>query len=124
VERITSEASKKSGMYDLYYYGNLSFMLGKDQTIYYLTGSPIYINGKRVLRENKIGVMGLENLHLVTYNIPKNEYKDHGAIFYEDGSIPTWVNSITMDQFGNVYTIARFVVDGKETIDLVKIPLH
>ena len=124
VERITSEASKKSGMYDLYYYGNLSFMLGKDHTIYYLTGSPIEIDGKRVPRENKIGVMGLENLHLVTYNIPRNEYKDHGAVFYEDGGIPTWINSIAMDRQGNIYTLANFIHEGKEITDLVKIALR
>ena len=126
VERITSEPSKKSGMYDQYTYGYLGFMLGKDQTIYFLTGGPAYKDGQRVKNTNKIdggGVQGLENLHLVTFNIPENEYKDHGAIYFEDGSIPKSVNSIAMDQQGNIYTLARFKHEGKEIEDLVKIPL-
>jgi hypothetical protein len=126
VERIVSEPSKKSGMYDQFSYGYLGFMLGKDQTIYYLTGGPIYKDGKRVKGVDKIAMgaaRGLENLHLVTFNIPKREYKDHGAIFYEDGELPTYVNSIAQDRSGNIYTLARFMHDGKEIEDLVKIPI-
>jgi len=126
VERITSEPSKKSGMFDLFSYGYLGFMLGKDQIIYYLTGGPIFIDGKRVKGIDKIAMgaaRGLENLHLVTFNIPKNEYKDHGAIFFEDGERPTYVNSIAQDRAGNIYTLARFMHEGKEIEDLVKIPI-
>ena len=127
VERIVSEPSKKSGMYDQFSYGYLGFMLGKNQTVYYLTGGPIYKDGKRVKGVDKIAMgaaRGLENLHLVTYHIPQNEYKDHGAIFYEDGELPTYVNSIAQDRDGNIYTLARFVHEGKEIEDLVKIPVH
>ena len=126
VERITSEPSRKSGMFDQFSYGYLGFMLGKDNTVYYLTGGPIYIDGQRVRGLDKIAMgaaRGLENLHLVTYNIPKNEYKDHGAIFYADGELPTYVNSIAQDKAGNVYTLARFRFNGREIEDLVKIPL-
>ncbi|MPN55256.1 hypothetical protein SDC9_202937 [bioreactor metagenome] len=65
---------------------------------------------------------GLENLHLITYNIPAGKYIDHGPIFYKDGSRPTYVNSIALDKEGNVYTLARFLHNGKEVEDLVKIP--
>jgi len=126
VERIVSESSKKSGMFDLFSYGYLGFMLGKDRIIYYLTGGPIYIDGKRVKGLDKIAMgaaRGLENLHLVTFNIPKNEYRDHGAIFYDNGDRPTYVNSIAMDKNGNVYTLARFMHEGKEIEDLVKISM-
>ena len=126
VERIVSEPSKKSGMYDQFSYGYLGFMQGKDQTVYYLTGGPIYKDGQRVKGVDKIAMgaaRGLENLHLVTYNIPRKEYKDHGAVFYENGDIPTYVNSIAMDKAGNVYTLARFMHKGKEIEDLVKIQL-
>ncbi len=126
VDRITSEPSKKSGMNDQFSYGYLGYMLGKDHTIYYLTGGPIYIDGKRVKGKDKIAMgaaRGLENLHLVTFNIPKREYKDHGPIFYADGELPTYVNSIAQDKAGNIYTLARFMHDGKEIEDLVKIPL-
>ncbi|WP_436413137.1 hypothetical protein [Petrimonas sp.] len=126
VERITSEPSRKSGMYDQFSYGYLGFDLGNDkETLYYLTGGPIYENGKRVTGMKKISMgaaRGLENLHLITYHIPSGKYTDHGPIFYEDGSRPTYVNSIALDKEGNVYTLARFEHDGKEVEDLVKIP--
>ena len=124
LERIVSEPSKKSGMYDQFSYGYLGFMLGKNQTIYYLTGGPIYEDGKRIKGVDRIAMgaaRGLENLHLVTYQIPEKKYKDHGAIFYTDGNIPTYVNSIAQDRNGNIYTLARFVYEGKLIEDLVKI---
>jgi len=126
VDRITSEPSRKSGMYDQFSYGYLGFDLGNDgETLYYLTGGPIYENGKRVKGKDKIAMgaaRGLENLHLVTYHIPTNTYTDHGPVFYEDGSRPTYVNSIALDKDGNVYTLARFEHEGKLVEDLVKIP--
>lgn len=125
-ERITSQPSRKSGMFDQFSYGYLGFDLGNDkETLYYLTGGPIYDNGKRVKGEDKIAMgaaRGLENLHMITYHIPTGKYTDHGSIFYEDGSRPTYVNSIALDKDGNVFTLARFEHEGKEVEDLVKIP--
>ncbi|MCD6598730.1 MAG: hypothetical protein J7L04_13635, partial [Bacteroidales bacterium] len=126
VDRITSEPSKKSGMFDQFSYGYLGFELGPDkETLYYLTGGPIYIDGKRVKGVDEIAMgaaKGLENLHLVTYNIPRGEYIDHGAVFYTDGAIPTYVNSIAIDNKGNVYSLARFEHNGEIIEDLIKIP--
>ncbi|GAB2779066.1 hypothetical protein GCM10027275_23240 [Rhabdobacter roseus] len=126
VERLASEPSQKSGMFDQFSYGYLGFQPGPDgQTIYYLTGGPIYIDGKRVKGAEEIAkgaAKGLENLHLVTYHIPSGTYQDHGPIFYPDGSRPTYVNSVTVGADGAVYTLARFDHDGKEIQDLVKIP--
>ncbi|KAF5080239.1 hypothetical protein DSECCO2_121690 [anaerobic digester metagenome] len=126
VDRITSGPSRKSGMYDQFSYGYLGFDLGNDkETLYYLTGGPIYEDGKRVKGLDKISMgaaRGVENLHLVTYHIPTGQYIDHGPVFYEDGSRPTYVNSIAFDKDGNVYTLARFDHEGKEVEDLVKIP--
>jgi hypothetical protein len=126
VNRITSEPSKRSGMYDQFSYGYLGFELGTDkQTLYYLTGGPIYLDGRRVEGEEEIGLggaRGIENLHLITYNIPGNKYYDHGAIFYADGTRPTWVNSIAVGKDGYVYTLARFIHNEKLIEDLVKIP--
>jgi hypothetical protein len=126
VERITSEPSQKSGMFDQFSYGYLGFDLGPDkETLYYLTGGPIYIDGKRVKGVDEIAMgaaRGLENLHLVTYHIPTNKYTDHGPVFYTDGERPTYVNSIAIDKNGNVYTLARFEHKGKLIQDLVKIP--
>ncbi|MDB5242632.1 MAG: hypothetical protein JWP57_3257, partial [Spirosoma sp.] len=126
VERIASEPSKRSGMFDQFSYGYLGFQPGPDgETIYYLTGGPIYINGKRIKGEDEIakgGVKGLENLHLITFNIPNQRYQDHGSIFYPDGTRPTYVNSIAIGADGTVYTLARFEHNGKKIQDLVKIP--
>ncbi len=126
IERITSEPSRKSGMYDQFSYGYLGFDLGNDkETLYYLTGGPVYENGRRVKGLEKISMgaaRGVENLHLITYCIPTKTYIDHGPILYKNGSRPTYVNSIAMDKGGNVYTLARFDHDGKVVEDLVKIP--
>ena len=128
VERITSAASKKCGMFDQFSYGYLGFQLGPDgKTIYYLTGSPIYQNGKRLAGEDEIAkgaAKGLENLHLITYNIPEGKYKDHGPVFYENGDRPLYVNSIAVGDDGSVYTLARIERDGKTIIDLICIPSH
>ncbi len=113
-------------MFDYFSYGYLGFQLGPDeQTLYYLTGGPIYVDGQRSVGKESIamgGARGLENLHLVTYNIPNRKYIDHGPIFYEDGKRPTYVNSIAVGPNGNVYTLARFEHNGKVIEDLVKIP--
>jgi len=124
VDRITSEPSQKSGMFDQFSYGYLGFELGPDQTLYYLTGGPIYVGGKRVKGVDEIAMgaaRGLENLHLVTYNIPDGAYKDHGPIFYADNTRPTYVNSIAVTPGGSVYTLARFEHNGKTIEDLVRI---
>lgn len=124
VKRIVSEPSRKSGMFDQFSYGYLGFMLGPDDTIYYLTGAPIYKDGKRVKGVDKIAMgaaKGLEYLHLITYCIPEKTYTDHGPVFYPNGSFPTYVNSIAIDDAGDVYTLARFIHKEKEIEDLVKI---
>jgi hypothetical protein len=127
VERITSLASKKSGFFDQFSYGYLGFTLGPDgKTIYYLTGGPIYENGKRVEGSASIAkgaAKGLENLHLVSFEIPTSTYCDHGAVFYMNGDRPIYVNSIALDNAGNVYTLARVNRNNITCTDLIKIPL-
>ncbi|WP_080056412.1 hypothetical protein [Spirosoma aerolatum] len=126
VERLTSEPSRKSGMFDQFSYGYLGFQLGPDQkTIYYLTGGPIYVDGKRLKGVDQLAkgaAKGLENLHLITFHIPSQMYTDHGPIFYADGSRPTYVNSLAIGADGSVYTLARSEHDGHEFQDLIKIP--
>ena len=125
VQRIASEPSQRSGMFDQFSYGYLGFQPGPDgETIYYLTGGPIYQDGKRLKGADQIArgaAKGLENLHLITYNIPNQHYQDHGPIFYADGARPTYVNSIAISHDGSVYTLARFRQDGTEIQDLVNI---
>ncbi|WP_128548471.1 hypothetical protein [Larkinella soli] len=125
VERITSEPSRRSGMFDQFSYGYLGFQPGPDgETIYYLTGGPIYVDGKRLKGEEQIAkgaAKGLENLHLVTFHLPTRTYRDHGPVFYPDGGRPTYVNSIAVGADGTVYTLARFEHEGREIQDLVRI---
>lgn len=126
VDRITSELSKKCGMFDQFSYGYLGFQLGPDsKTIYYLTGAPIYEDGKRLKGEDEIAkgaAKGLEDLHLITYDIVGGVYKDHGPIYYKDGQRPLYVNSIAVGDDGDIYTLARIDRDGKTITDLIRIP--
>lgn len=124
LDRITSEPSKKSGMFDQFTYGYLGFGLGPDsQTIYYLTGGPIYENGKLVRGNEtlKVGSKGAENLHLITYHIPTGKYQDHGPIFYKDGQRPSYVNTIAIGKDGTIYTLARITENGRTRTDLISI---
>jgi len=126
IERLASEASKRSGMYDDFHYGYLSFTLGPDgHTLYYLTEGAILENGRRVTRYEQVaggsGREKVEDLHLITYDIPAAKYVDHGAVFFSDGGRPGLVNSIAVGKDGAVYCITD--IPGKRRhIDLVRIP--
>ncbi|QNL51976.1 hypothetical protein H8S90_10590 [Olivibacter sp. SDN3] len=126
VQRISSEASQKCGMFDQFSYGYLGFQLGPDgETIYYLTGSPVFENGNRVEGLSEIakgGSKGQEYLHLITYHIPSRSYRDHGPVFYADGDWPSYVNAIAVGDDGAVYTLGRMQHDGAEIADLIRIP--
>lgn len=125
LERITSQVSKASGMFDQFSYGYLGFAPSPDGgKIYYLTGGPIYQDGRRVAGKASTAMgeaKGLENLHLITYDIAKREYRDHGAIFYEDGQRPLYVNSIAVGLDETVYFLARITENGKTRTDLVRV---
>jgi hypothetical protein len=125
LERLTSLPSKASGMFDQFSYGYLGFALGPDlRTIYYLTGGPIYQNGKRLKGKDTTAMgeaKGLENLHLITYDIPTGKYTDHGAIFYPNGDRPLYVNSIALGRKGAVYFLARITEGGRTRTDLCRV---
>jgi hypothetical protein len=125
LDRITSEPSKASGMFDQFSYGYLGFGLAHDgKTIYYLTGGPIYENGKRVTGKATTAMgeaKGLEDLHLVTYDIEKHEYRDHGAIFYPNGQRPLYVNSLCIGLDGTAYFLARITENGHTHSDLISV---
>ncbi len=127
LERITAETSKSSGMFDQFSYGYLGFAPGPDgKTAYYLTGGPIYENGRRVAGKTSTAMgeaKGLENLHLITYDIPHRKYRDQGAIFYENGQRPLYVNSIAVGRDRTVYFLARITENGKTRADLVSVRL-
>jgi len=125
LERLTSIPSRRSGMGDQFSYGYLGFKLGPDgHTLYYLTGAPVYIDGKRVKGAESTAkgeAKGLEDLHLITYDLLTDHYTDHGAIFYPDGQRPLYVNSIAIGNDGTVYSLGRVNRNGKTVTDLFSI---
>ncbi len=125
VARITSSPSQRSGMFDQFSYGYLGFALGPNgRTIHYLTGGPIYVDGQRLAGKAKTAMgesKGMENLHLVTYDIRAGKYTDQGPIFFADGQRPYYVNSIAVGKDGSVYTLSRITEDGKTRTDLIRI---
>ena len=126
LDRITSLPSQRSGMYDQFSYGYLGFTLGPDgETLHYLTGGPVYQDGKRVKGKDSTAMgesKGVENLHLVTYDIPRRRYRDQGPIFLENGDRPAYVNSIAVGKDGTVYTLCRIKRNGKTVTDLISVP--
>ena len=125
LDRLTSDVSKRSGMFDQFSYGYLGFAPGPDgDTIHYLTGGPIYENGTRLKGRDRIAMgaaKGLENLHLVTWHIPTGRCRDQGAIFYPDGSRPLYVNSIAIGKDGSVYSLARVPDANRVRADLFRV---
>ena len=125
LDRLTSKVSQRTGMFDQFSYGYLGFTLGADgNTLYYLTGGPIFTDGKRVTGKSTTAMgeaKGLENLHLITYDISKSRYQDHGAIFFTDGQRPLYVNSIDVGADSTVYTLGRITENGKTRTDLISI---
>jgi hypothetical protein len=63
----------------------------------------------------------VENLHLITYDIPRRTYRDQGPIFLENGDRPAYVNSIAVGKDGTVYTLCRIKRNGKTVTDLISV---
>ena len=109
-------------MFDQFSYGYLGFAPTWDRnTVCYLTGAPIYADGKRIAGKSSTAMgeaKGLEDLHLITWHIPTGKYTDHGAIFYENGERPLYVNSIAVGKDGTVYSLGRTKRGGKVVSDL------
>jgi hypothetical protein len=125
LDRITSEPSKRAGMYDQFSYGYLGFALGPDgDTLYYLTGGPIYEKGVRVRGKASTAKgesKGMEDLHLVTWHIPTARYRDYGAIYLPNGHRPAYVNSIAVGKDGTVYALTRVTESGRTRTDLMAV---
>jgi hypothetical protein len=123
LDRITSEPSRRTGMFDQFSYGYLGFALGPDgRTLHYLTGGPLQVGGRRVTglaTTDKGESKGAENLHLVTYDVVARKTVDHGPVLFEDGGRPGNANSITVGLDGTVYTIARIPRGDSSRVDLI-----
>jgi hypothetical protein len=125
LERITSDPSRSAGMFDQFSYGYLGFALGSDgRTLYYLTGGPVYVAGRRLVGKASTAMgesKGIEDLHLVTYDLPTGRRVDHGAIGFADGARPAYVNSIAVGTDGTVYALTRITRDGVTRTDLMSV---
>jgi hypothetical protein len=124
LDRIASLPSRRSGMFDQFSYGYLGFGLGPGDTIYYLTGGPIYENGRRIRGKAQTArgeAKGEENLHLILYNLRHGTYEDRGPLFFEDGLRPSYVNSIAITAEERVYSISRVRPEGSAHSDLMVI---
>jgi DNA-binding beta-propeller fold protein YncE len=106
VERIASEKTRTSGLYDSFSYGYLGLTLGPDgHTLYFLTGTPAG-----------------EEMRFVTYNIPARQYTDHGAISLPDGRRPAWAQAIAVGRDKRIYTVSKMLENGKQKVDLLSFP--
>ena len=129
LQRLASVPSQRSGVYDIFHFGYLSFTLGPDgHTLYYLTEGEVVENGKRAVAfapppgsPPGTAPTRVVDLHLITYDIPAAKYTDHGAVFFGDGGRPGLVNSIAVGKDGSVYCITDIPGFGRH-IDLVRIP--
>ena len=119
LHRLTSIPSQRIGSNDQFSYGYLGFDIDGNGVVKYLTGAPIFrpgdTTGKYGLlhgegKDTKKGeAKGLEHLHLVTYDLNKKIYCDHGMIVYGNRcGFPTYVNSIAVSKTGDwVYALGR-----------------
>jgi hypothetical protein len=123
LDRITSQPSQVSGMFDEFSYGYLGLTLGPDgKTLHYLTGAPIYRHGERVAGKTSTAKgesKGIEDLHLVTYDLQECVYRDNGPIFFENGDRPTYVNSIAVGKDGTVYALSRVASKPGSRTDII-----
>ena len=99
-------------MFDQFSYGYLGFTLGPDgQTLYYLTGGPVYVDGKRVAGKSKTAMgesKGIEDLHLDHLRHPHGRlHRPRRRSSSRTASGPSYVNSIAVGKDGTVYALSR-----------------
>lgn len=123
IERLTSETSRQIGMFDKFSHGYLGMIFGPDQrTVYYLTGGIIMSDEGPVLQRRKcVGAQGQEDMHLVTFDVTSHRYRDHGRILLDDGSRPTYVQSIAVAENGYIYALATMGAGDHECTDLIEL---
>lgn len=141
LQRLVSNATRESGIYDPFTYGHLGFTLGPDgHTIYYLTGAPPKTaGGEHVTGAREVGKPTPaeaiqrevdqaappdedEDIHLVTYDIASGKCLDHGVLQLKSGARPFFAQSIAVGN-KNIYTVAKFRnKEGHVRVDLLSFP--
>jgi hypothetical protein len=111
LERLTSEPSKRTGMADKSGYGYLGLALDtRNNLLYYLTGSPLSLGSKNE-----------EGSHLITYDISKNKYHDHGQVMLDMGEPAANEQALVVAEDGTVYTLTQINRNGSAKMDLISI---
>ena len=127
VDRLVSDATYRSGMYDRFAYGYLGFELGPDgHTIYYLTGSPLTSTGGPRATSTPADKVAAgnedEDIHFVTYDIASGKRVDHGVLQLANGLRPFFAESIAVGS-KNIYTVAKVRdKEGHVRVDLLSFP--
>lgn len=109
LQRLTSKPSQATGMFDKVVYGYLGFAIDPHTDIlYYLTGAP---SSQRSSQS--------ECSHLITYDIAKGKYEDHGQIMLDNGQPAGDEQALALAPDGTIYTLTKFRRDGRRVMDLV-----
>ena len=95
IDRISSGPNRKSGNIS---YSSLAFELSSDGN------NILYIASDKVDQPDTS--ITVEELHLVTYNIPLRRYVDHGVIELDDGRRPRYCEGLEVGTDGNLYIVS------------------
>lgn len=109
LQRLTSMPSQATGMFDKVEYGYLGLALDRhSDVLYYLTGSPLpHGSGQG------------EGSHLITYDIARKKYQDHGQIMLDDGEPAGDEQALVLGHDGTIYTLTDMHRNGKRKMDLI-----
>ncbi len=109
LQRLTSKPSQAAGMFDKVVYGYLGLALdARSDVLYYLTGSPL-----------PPGSGLAEGSHLITYDIAKAQYEDHGQIILDNGQPAGDEQALVLGHDGTIYTLTEIRRDGRHEMDLI-----
>ncbi len=109
LQRLTSEASQATGMFDKVKYGYLGMALDvRNDVIYYLTGAPAPPGSRRD-----------EGSHLISYNIATEKYEDRGEIVLENDEPAGDEQALVLGHDGLIYTLTEIRRNGRSEMDLI-----
>lgn len=109
LQRLTSKPSQANGMFDKVDYGYLGLALNvHTDVLYYLTGSPL-----------PSGSDLAEGSHLITYDIARARYEDHGQIILDNGKPAGAEQALLLGHDGMIYTLTEIRRNGAHEMDLI-----
>lgn len=110
LQRLASKSSQAAGMFNKVDYGYLGLALdARSDVLYYLTGSPL-----------PPGSDMAEGSHLITYDIAKAKYEDHGQIILDNGEPAGAEQALVLGHDGMIYTLTEIHRNGRDEMDLIR----